>query len=297
MKLITYQTNGRPQIGAVQGAQVIDLRAATRLMAGTDDAAFPEDMIALLAAGEAGLQQVTAAVQFATENSADCMQPLNTIILLPPVVRPGKVVALGRNYAAHAAEGGAEPPKFPMLFHKTATSLLGAGGTIMIPPVTDKVDFEAELAVIIGRDCKNVSEDDALDYVAGYTVANDVTARDWQRRTTQFTAGKMLDTFGPLGPALVTRDEIPDPGNLRIQTRLNGQTMQDGHTSMMIFSVPFIISYISQISTLEVGDVILTGTPEGVGYARKPPVFMKAGDEITVEVENVGTLTNTVAAA
>ncbi len=297
MKLITYQTNGRPQIGAVQDAQVIDLRAAARLMAGTGDAAFPEDMIALLAAGEAGLQQATAAVQFATARSADCVQPLSNVTLLPPVVRPGKVVALGRNYAAHAAEGGAEPPKYPMLFHKTATSLLGAGGTIVIPPVTDKVDFEAELAVIIGRDCKNVSEDDALDYVAGYTVANDVTARDWQRRTTQFTAGKMLDTFGPLGPALVTCDEIPDPGNLRIQTRLNGQTMQDGHTSMMIFSVPFIISYISQISTLEVGDVILTGTPEGVGYARKPPVYMKAGDEITIEVENVGTLTNTVAAA
>ncbi|MEM7034770.1 MAG: fumarylacetoacetate hydrolase family protein, partial [Chloroflexota bacterium] len=216
------------------------------------------------------------------------------ITFLPPVLNPEKVIALGRNYAAHAAEGGSEPPKFPMLFHKTAGSLLGHGGTVVIPPVTDKVDYECELAVIIGRRCKQVSEADAPDYVAGYAAANDVSARDLQRRTTQFTAGKMLDTFGPLGPALVTSDELPDPGNLQIQTRLNGEVMQSSNTNMMIFSVPFTISYISQIATLEVGDVILTGTPEGVGFARTPPVWLKEGDVVEVDVEKVGVLKNTV---
>jgi len=291
MKLVTYQSNNGPKVGALQGDQIIDLHAAYTAAEPDGDAAFLTEMIQLLSADETGLQKAAAVLASADESHA---LPLAGATLLPPVVRPGKVIALGRNYAAHAAEGGAEPPEYPMLFHKTATSLIGDGGEIVIPPVTDKVDYEAELAVVIGRPCKAVSEDEALDYVAGYTVANDVSARDWQRRTTQFTAGKMLDTFGPLGPALVTADEIPDPGNLDIQARLNGETMQSSNTRMMIFSVPFIISYISQISTLEVGDVILTGTPEGVGYARKPPVFLKSGDEITIEVENVGILTNRV---
>jgi acylpyruvate hydrolase len=181
-----------------------------------------------------------------------------------------------------------------MLFHKTAGSLLGAGGTIIIPPVTGQVDYEGELAIIIGRACKQVSPEAALDYVAGYTIANDVSARDLQRRTSQFSAGKMLDTFGPLGPALVTRDEVPDPGHLSIRTTLNGQVMQNDTTANMIFDVPFTISYISHIATLEVGDVILTGTPEGVGFARKPPVYMQDGDVVSVEIERLGVLTNKV---
>ncbi len=207
------------------------------------------------------------------------------------------VIALGRNYAAHAKEGGAEPPKYPMLFHKTAGALIGDKQKIVIPPITEKTDYEAELAVIIGRTCKNVAEADAMDYVAGYTIANDVTARDIQRRTSQFSAGKMVDTFGPLGPALVTKDEIADVGNLQVKSRLNGQLMQDGNTKNMIFNVPFIISYISQIATLQPGDVILTGTPEGVGFARTPPVFMKDGDVISVEIEGLGILTNPVTTA
>jgi acylpyruvate hydrolase len=217
------------------------------------------------------------------------------VTLLPPVLDPEKVVCLGLNYRAHASETKKAAPDFPMLFHKTAGSLLGAGGTIQIPPVTQQVDYEGELAVIIGRTCYNVSGDNALDYVAGYTCANDVSARDWQYRTKQFTQGKMLDTFGPLGPALVTRDEVPDPHNLSIQTRLNGELMQDGHTSAMIFDIPFIVSYISQISTLKPGDVILTGTPEGVGFARDPQVFLRPGDTIAVEIETIGRLVNSVA--
>lgn len=291
MRLVTYQTDGLPKLGVEQGDQIIDLAAAQAAMA--DSTPLATDMIALLNEGHPGLNQIAKILGYAQAQGGYAVSS-SAVTYLPPVLNPQKVIALGRNYAAHAAEGGAEPPKYPMLFHKTAGSLLGHGGTIVIPPISDKIDYECELAVIIGRRCKQVSEEEALDYVAGYTVANDVSARDLQRRTTQFTAGKMLDTFGPLGPALVTADEVPDPSQLRIQTRLNGEVMQDSNTRMMIFSVPFTISYISQIATLEVGDVILTGTPEGVGYARTPPIWLKEGDEITIEIEKVGILNNQV---
>ena len=294
MKLVTYQTDGQPQLGAIKRSQVIDLKSAYRAMVNDTAASFPDDMIALLAEGDSGLEKIAAVIEFVESQPDSFMQSLDQVTLLPPVVRPGKVIGLGRNYAAHAAEGGSKPPEFPMLFHKTSSSLLGSGGTIIIPPNSSQVDYEAELAVIIGRPCKQVSPKEALDYVAGYANGNDVSARDLQRRTSQFTAGKMLDTFGPLGPALVTRDEIPDPGNLRLQSKLNGNVMQDSNTSMMIFDVPFTISYISHIATLEVGDVIFTGTPDGVGFARTPPVYLQEGDVISVEIEGLGTLTNYV---
>ncbi|MCP5098648.1 MAG: fumarylacetoacetate hydrolase family protein [Chloroflexi bacterium] len=294
MKLVTYQLDDAPRLGAIVDQKIIDLATAYQAVSQSKTDPFPSTMIALLEEGDQGLEKVKAALAAGAETAVS--HPLNTITYLPPVLKPEKVIALGRNYAAHAKEGGAEPPKFPMLFHKTATSLNGHNHPVIIPPITDRVDYEGELAIIIGKRCKNVSEVDALNYVGGYTVANDVSARDWQRRTSQFTAGKMLDTFGPLGPALITPDEIPDIQNLRIQTRLNSNTMQDGHTSMMIFSVAFTISYISQISTLEVGDVILTGTPEGVGFARTPPVYMQPGDEVTVEIERIGILSNQITA-
>ena len=289
MKLITYQLNGETKLGALSGDNVIDLARAYATVSHSDS--FPTDMIALLQEGEAGLTKAQLALAEG-EQSAAYSVPVTTVTFLPPVVRPGKVIALGRNYAEHAKEGGAEVPEHPMWFHKTHTSLNGHLQPVIIPPGTSKVDYEGELAVIIGKTCKFVSVEEALNYVAGYAVANDVSARDWQRRTTQFTAGKMVDTFGPLGPALVTKDEIPDVQNLRIRTHLNGQLMQDGHTSDMIFSVAFSIADLSRICTLEVGDVIMTGTPEGVGFARKPPVFMKEGDVISIEIEGLGTLTN-----
>ena len=289
MKLITYQLNGETKLGALSGDNVIDLARAYATVSHSDS--FPTDMIALLNEGEAGLTKAKLALAEG-EQSAAYSVPVTAVTFLPPVVRPGKVIALGRNYAEHAKEGGAEVPEHPMWFHKTHTSLNGHLQPVIIPPGTSKVDYEGELAVIIGKTCKFVSVEEALDYVAGYAVANDVSARDWQRRTTQFTAGKMVDTFGPLGPALVTKDEIPDVQKLRIRTHLNGQLMQDGHTSDMIFSVAFGIADLSRICTLEVGDVIMTGTPEGVGFARKPPVFMKEGDVVSIEIEGLGTLTN-----
>jgi 2-keto-4-pentenoate hydratase/2-oxohepta-3-ene-1,7-dioic acid hydratase in catechol pathway len=270
---------------------IIDLQAAHA--ASEAQGPFPDSMVAILSLGETGLQMAGQALSYALEKDF-VRYDRKDVTLLPPVPRPGKVMALGKNYAAHAAEGGSKPPDYPMIFHKTATSLIGDGASIQVPPVVLQPDFEAELAIVIGRNGRDISEQDALDYVAGYCPANDVTARDWQRRTSQFSIGKMVDSFGPLGPALVTSDEIPDPGSLQIQSRLNGKVMQDSNTRYMIFSVPFIISYLSQVVTLEVGDVILTGTPEGVGFARTPPVWLQDGDEIVVEIEGLGALTNRV---
>jgi 2-keto-4-pentenoate hydratase/2-oxohepta-3-ene-1,7-dioic acid hydratase in catechol pathway len=223
------------------------------------------------------------------------------------VVRPGKILApvspvnilaIGLNYRRHAAEGGKGVPERPILFIKATTSLQNPGDPIELPRklASHEVDYECELAVVIGRACKNATRANALDYVLGYTAANDVSARDWQVRLNagQFCQGKSFDTFCPLGPILVTRDEIPNPNALRIKTVLNGQTMQDWSTDDMVFDVPALIEFLSGSKTLLPGTVILTGTPHGVGVARKPPVFLQPGDTVTVELEKVGALTNPV---
>ena len=223
------------------------------------------------------------------------------------VVTPGKLLApvvpvflpcIGLNYKRHAAESNLPPPPYPVLFVKNPASTQNPGDPIEIPvklPSTS-VDYECELAVVIGKRCKNVSRADALTYVLGYTCANDVSARDWQRNGGggQWCRGKTFDTFAPLGPVLVTRDEIPNPNSLRIRTILNGDTLQDWNTDDMIFDVPAIIEFLSASTTLFPGTVILTGTPHGVGFARTPPVFLKAGDTVSIEIENIGTLTNPV---
>lgn len=245
-------------------------------------------ILELLETGDAGLE--IAAEEVLDETPI----PLTDIQFLPPILRPGKVLAIGKNYHAHAAEMDSVAPEFPMVFNKTHTSLIGDGQSIVIPTSAEKPDYEGELVVVIGKKCRNVTADSALDYVAGYMVGNDVSARGWQRRTSQYAMGKMVDTFGPVGPAMVTADEIADVQNLRVQTWLNGELMQDGHTKDMIFPVAHIISYISQVVTLEVGDMIFTGTPEGVGAGRKPPVWLSAGGEIVVEVEGIGRLTNPI---
>jgi 2-keto-4-pentenoate hydratase/2-oxohepta-3-ene-1,7-dioic acid hydratase in catechol pathway len=210
--------------------------------------------------------------------------------------RPGKIICVGLNYRSHLAEIGEPVPEYPILFLKPATSIIGPGQAIVLPRVSKQVDFEGELAVVIGRTGKNIPQQNALDYVAGYTCANDVSAHDIEFRTSQWTSGKMLDTFCPLGPVLVTRDEIPDPNSLRLITLLNGQTVQDASTTDMVFPPAFLVSYISSLATLEAGDVILTGTPAGIGCNRKPQVFLKAGDHVGVEIEGIGTLTNPVVA-
>lgn len=217
--------------------------------------------------------------------------------LLSPIV-PTDIFCIGLNYREHAAESGSAIPEVPMLFIKSGNTLTNPGDPILIPRRSSMIDYEAELCVVIGKSAKNVSRDRALDYVFGYTCANDVSARDWQREKNlgggQFARGKSFDTFCPLGPWIVTKDEIPDPNQLRIRCELNGKTMQDHTTGDMIFDVPTLVESLSSTLTLRPGSVILTGTPQGVGFARTPPVWLKAGDSVTVELEKIGRLTNPV---
>jgi 2-keto-4-pentenoate hydratase/2-oxohepta-3-ene-1,7-dioic acid hydratase in catechol pathway len=217
--------------------------------------------------------------------------------LLAPI-QPSSIICIGLNYRKHAAETGAKFPEFPVVFFKGINTLLNPGEAIQIPTRlrSDEVDYECELAVVIGRACKNVSRQNALDHVLGYTCCNDVSARDWQlkRGGGQWSRGKTFDTFSPLGPCLVTRDEIPNPNALKIRTVLNGRVMQDWNTSDMIFDVPALIEFLSGSTTLLPGTVILTGTPHGVGMAQKPPRWLRPGDQVSIEIENIGTLANSV---
>lgn len=224
-------------------------------------------------------------------------RPLGSLKLLSPVSSPSKIIAIGLNYADHARESGLEPPKAPVSFVKLPSAIVGPGEAIRYAKDdTAEVDYEAELAVVIGRRARKVSEADALGYVFGYTNCNDVSARDAQFADGQWVRAKSFDTFCPLGPWIVTADEIPDPQALRIACRVNGETLQDSTTAEMIFSVAQIISYLSRFITLEPGDVIATGTPFGVGFARTPPVFLLNGDVVEVEIEGIGVLTNPVTA-
>jgi 2-keto-4-pentenoate hydratase/2-oxohepta-3-ene-1,7-dioic acid hydratase in catechol pathway len=213
-----------------------------------------------------------------------------------PIDRPGKIICVGLNYRDHAEEQGTALPEAPLLFAKWQNTLIGPGDPIVIPPVVTKCDYEAELGVVIGSQARDVSAEDALDAVAGYVCVNDVSARDLQFADGQWTRGKSPDTFCPVGPALVPRADVPDPQALAIRAILNGQTVQESTTANMIFGVADVIAYVTRTITLEPGDLIATGTPAGVGAFRDPPLFMKAGDEITIEIDGIGSLTNPVVA-
>ncbi|MCP3729996.1 fumarylacetoacetate hydrolase family protein [Sphingomonas sp. MG17] len=221
---------------------------------------------------------------------------LADVTLLAPVARPGKFICIGLNYRLHALEGGNPIPDYPAVFLRVATSLVGPGEALTYPEVSEQLDYEAELAVVIGKTATAVSKDDALDHVAGYSCFNDGSVRNYQRLSTQWTMGKNFDRTGGFGPELVTPDELPaGAAPLRIMTRLNGETMQDSNTGDMIFDVATLIATLSEAMTLEPGDVIATGTPSGVGYARKPQVFMRPGDVCEIEIEGIGTLCNPIA--
>ena len=213
-----------------------------------------------------------------------------------PTPTPTKILCVGLNYADHAREFNDPIPEEPVVFCKPLSTMLAPGGAIEIPPVSEKIDYEAELVVVIGKEGRNIPEQNAMYYVLGYTCGNDVSSRDWQKGKPagQWFLGKSFDTFAPIGPILVTKDEIPNPNKLKIESRLNGQVMQSSNTSNFIFPIEKLISYISQVMTLEPGDLIFTGTPGGVGERRNPPVYLKPGDTIEVEIEKIGTLSNTV---
>jgi 2-keto-4-pentenoate hydratase/2-oxohepta-3-ene-1,7-dioic acid hydratase in catechol pathway len=213
-----------------------------------------------------------------------------------PIPRPPKVICIGLNYRDHAAESKLAIPEVPTMFAKFPTAVVGPGHPIVLPRNSTKPDYEAEFAVVIGRRGRHVAEDRWRDYVFGYTILNDVSARDFQMATSQWMIGKTFDTFAPIGPAIVTADEIADPHNLRISLTINGETMQDSNTGNLIFKLPQLIAYLSSVFTLEPGDIIATGTPAGVGFARKPPRWLQPGDEVRIQIEGIGELVNPVVA-
>jgi acylpyruvate hydrolase len=222
--------------------------------------------------------------------------PLRDVTLRPVVPHPGKIVCVGLNYRAHVDEGVFEVPDYPALFPKYADALVAPGAPVLVPPETEAADFEAELAFVVGRNVRRVSGKQALAAVGGYTIANDVTMRDYQYKTHQWLQGKTWAGSTPLGPYLVTPDEVGDPGSLDISLTLNGETMQDANTSAFIFDIPTLVATISEFTPLNPGDVVLTGTPSGVGYRRDPKVLLRDGDSMVIEIENVGRLENAVAA-
>jgi len=274
MKLIQFKTAtvAGPRLGMLKGETVIDITAVA------------PDVRAMIDLGAEGLRA-------AEQLNAGAAFQIDAIEFLPAVT-PSKILCVGRNYYEHAKEGGDEPPPMPLLFNKLPTSLNSHGGAVTLHAISQQIDFEAELAVIIGRRASRVSEAEALDYVYGYSCLNDVSARDLQFADGQWMRGKSLDGFAPIGPWIVTKDEIADPQALGIEGLLNGETMQKSNTSNMIFKVAYLIHYISLGITLEPGDVIATGTPEGVGVFRKPPVLLKDGDVFDVIVDGIGTLRN-----
>lgn len=290
MRLVTFVrgNGGRPAIGVI--VERVGRRYVLDL--GRADPSLPADMNAFLAAGPTALAR---ARELAAGAEFDALLPEHEVRLLAPIPRPGKILGLGAMYP-DPAKPDAPHALYPPLFGKFATSVIASGEPIVLPKVSKEVDYEAELGVVIGKVARHVPEADAFDYVAGYVAVNDITARDWARHSTHWTAGKSFDTFCPLGPVLVTADEIPDPHNLEIVLKLNGQELQHDKTCCMCFSIPWLIAYLSTAMTLEPGDIISTGTPCGTGVSRSPQIFLKPGDEVWVYVEGIGELCNPVMA-
>ena len=285
MKLATLETaQGSRVVGVTEDPEprFVDLVSA--------DASLPRTMIECLSVEE-GLQRAAEAFQTGLKHGLFAEGRL-----LAPIPLPGKVICIGLNYRDHAAESGVDIPSEPVCFSKFSSAVIGPEAKIELPPSSRQVDYEAELVVVIGRSGREIPLEKGLDYVAGYMNGNDVSARDWQlgRPGGQWLLGKTPDTFAPQGPYLVTADEIPDPESLRVQLRLNGETMQDSNTSQLIFGIDRLICHLSALFTLSPGDVIFTGTPPGVGMARKPPVFLKPGDVVEVEIDGLGILRNPV---
>jgi 2-keto-4-pentenoate hydratase/2-oxohepta-3-ene-1,7-dioic acid hydratase in catechol pathway len=280
MKLATLQTSSGPRVVSVHGDKYVDLRSGHE--------AVPATLKGLLSL------EGWHAFAASTEKAAIAKGAFVTGDLLAPIGDPEKVVCIGLNYRDHAEESGQPIPGEPVCFNKFPTAVTGHGAPVPLPSVCTQIDYEAELVVVIGKTAKHVSEQDALKYVAGYMNGNDVSARDWQlnKPGKQWLMGKTPDGFAPTGPWLVTADEVADPGQLAISLTLNGQTMQNSSTKELIFNIPQLIAYLTQIVTLKPGDLIFTGTPPGVGMARKPPVFLKPGDTMSVTIAGLGTLTN-----
>ena len=282
MKLVTFEQDGAPRAGIWLGSEIVDIRKA--------DPSLPADMLGLLRGGDRMMERLRGLSGSAVRVKAADVR------LLAPVPRPGKILCIGQNYLDHCREQNLEPPTSPILFAKYNNTVTHPGDPVRLPSLSDQVDYEAELALVIGKTGSAVPEDRALEHVAGYTCINDISARDIQFADKQWTRGKSFDTFLPMGPCLVTRDEIPDPQALGIRCVVNGEALQDSTTSYMIFNCAYLIACLSRSITLEPGDLIATGTPNGVGVFRKPPRFLKGGDRVTVSIERIGDLSNPIEA-
>ncbi|MCT4477941.1 fumarylacetoacetate hydrolase family protein [Peribacillus frigoritolerans] len=287
MKIATFSVQTEQHIGLVKDDQIISLTAL-----GPEE--FPACMKKFI---ERGSELCSRAEQLIEQRvNDDAIFKLSEVNILPPIAKPDKIICVGLNYFDHCKETGMEPPESPVIFSKYANAIAGHNDAIEIPINSTEVDFEAELAFVIGREAKHVSEEEADDYVFGYTIMNDISARDLQFQDGQWSRGKTADTFAPFGPVIVTKDEVGDPHNLAISLELNGEIMQDSNTSNLIFTVPKIISFLSQSMTLMPGDLIATGTPPGVGMGRNPKIWLKNGDRMNVSIEKIGTLSNHVIA-
>lgn len=256
-----------------------------------DSSGLPRSMIELIKNWDSLKERVAEVVANGTQ------VPKSEAKLLAPVDCPSKIICIGKNYTKHAEEMGSAPPSIPVVFSKFNSAIAAPNSNVVLPAISQKVDFEAELVVVIGKRGRFIDRADAMSHVFGYCCGNDISARDWQKEKPggQWLLGKTFDTFAPLGPCIVTADELSDPHNLEISLTLNGRTMQSSNTRNLIFPIDFLVAHLSQFMTLEPGDLIFTGTPDGVGAARKPPVFLKNGDHMEVTIESVGTLTNQVA--
>jgi 2-keto-4-pentenoate hydratase/2-oxohepta-3-ene-1,7-dioic acid hydratase in catechol pathway len=291
MKLVSFRLHGagastEPRFGALlsNGERVLDIAASID--------AEPVRFLDWFDVDGEWFRRARAAHERAVAGDSGAIVRADEVRLLAPVPRPSKVICIGLNYRDHAAESNLPIPKSPIVFSKFPTSVVGPEDAVVLPPTSAQVDYEAELAVVIGRRAKHVSRERALDFVLGYTNFNDVSARDFQFGDGQWQRGKSCDTFAPTGPFIATGDEIPDPHKLSIAFRLNGVTLQDSTTEQLIFGIPDLVAFITETITLEPGDLIATGTPPGVGFARKPPVFIQSGDVLEVEIEGLGTLRN-----
>lgn len=312
MKLVTYAFNGIERVGALVGEQVFDLNNgyAAILNEGGEPSAYPlaaalvpSEMGSFLQKGEEAIAKASEVISYLQSNpekqgpnGEKLVYALSDVKLKAPIQKPGKIVCVGLNYLDHCEETGMDVPKSPVIFSKYSNAVIGPDEDILLPVNSSEPDYEAEFAFVIGKKAKKVSKEEAMDYVAGYTIVNDVSARDIQLGDGQWVRGKSPDTFAPIGPVIATKDEIEDPHSLSIKLTLNGETMQDSNTNQLIFDIPSILSYLSQSMTFEPGDVIATGTPPGVGMGRDPKVWLKPGDEVIVEVEKIGKLRNSVKA-
>lgn len=309
MKLVSYSYEGNTRIGILHEDRVIDLNYAYRSMLEAEgmiraakiaEAFVPANMVEFLQGGEESMARARRAVEYVLSQDADSFKykvvhNVSDTKIEAPVLNPGKMICVGHNYREHILEMGRGLPDFPVVFAKFSNTIVGPQDDIPFYPVSEQLDYEAEFAFVIGKRARNVSQADALQYVAGYTIVNDVTYRDIQRRTLQWLQGKTVEGSAPMGPWLVTSDELQNPVGLEVVLTVNGEQRQRSNTANLVFSVPYLVEFLSNLMTLEPGDVILTGTPGGVGVARDPQVFLKDGDVVRIEIDRIGALENKVA--